>query len=269
MKKTACIDHLVTGETFVLEPDQNYEILQTTPQPKNLDRYYNHPNYISHKVKGRSLFFTFYALLRQLNHNYKIKLIHKHISTKGMLLDFGAGTGSFVGFAQKKGWDAKGYEPNTNAHSPKASYVKEWIKACYYNAITAWHVIEHLPNPKAFLHQAHDSLQKGGKMFVALPNCKSWDAKKYGTQWAGYDVPRHLWHFSPKGFIDLSEDCGFVVEKTYPLVFDAYYVSLLSEKNKKSRFAWLKAIIAGWRSNQAAKHDQNHSSVIFVLKKGK
>ncbi len=75
--------------------------------------------------------------------------------------------------------------------------------------------------------------------------------------------------FSPKGFIDLSEDCGFVVEKTYPLVFDAYYVSLLSEKIKQSRFAWLKAICAGWRSNQAAKQTQNHSSVIFVLKKGK
>ncbi|MEC7453752.1 MAG: methyltransferase domain-containing protein, partial [Bacteroidota bacterium] len=129
MKKTVCIDHLVTGETFVLEPYQPYEILKTTPQPKNLDRYYNHPNYISHKVKGRSLFFAFYALLRQSNHKYKIKLIHKHMSTKGKLLDFGAGTGSFVRFAQKKGWDAEGYEPITNAHSSKASYVKEWIKA--------------------------------------------------------------------------------------------------------------------------------------------
>ena len=43
----------------------------------------------------------------------------------------------------------------------------------------------------------------------------------------------------------------------------------ISEKNKQSSFAWLKAICAGWRSNQAAKHTQNHSSVIFVLKKGK
>ena len=268
MKKTVCIDHLVTGETFVLEPYQPYEILKTIPQPKQLDRYYNHPNYISHKVKGRSLFFAFYVLLRQLNNKYKIKLIHNHVSTKGRLLDFGAGTGSFFGFAQKKGWDAEGHEPITKAHSPKRTYVKEWIKTSYYNAITAWHVIEHLPNPKAFLQQAHNSLQKGGKMFVALPNYKSWDAKKYGPQWAGYDVPRHLWHFSPKGFIDLSEDCDFVVEKTYPLVFDAYYVSFLSEKNKQSRFAWLKAICGGWRSNQDAKHTQNYSSVIFVLKKG-
>ena len=269
MKKTVCIDHLVTRETFVLEPYHPCGILKTTPQPKQLDRYYNHPNYISHKIKGCSLFFVFYAFLRQLNIRYKIKLIQKHLPSKGKLLDFGAGTGSFAGFAQKKGWEAEGYEPNTNAHSPKATYIIEWTKASYYNVITAWHVIEHLPNPKVFLQQAHDSLKKEGKMFVALPNYKSWDAKKYGAQWAGYDVPRHLWHFSPKGFIYLSEDCGFVVEKTYPLFFDAYYVSLLSEINNQSRFAWLKAIYAGWRSNQAAKHTQNHSSVIFVLKKAK
>ncbi|MEC8637403.1 MAG: class I SAM-dependent methyltransferase [Bacteroidota bacterium] len=269
MKKTVCTDYLVTGKTFVLEPHKTYEILQTTPQPKQLDRYYKHPNYISHRLKGRSLFFTFYAFLRQLNHKYKIKLMHKHLSTKGKLLDFGAGTGSFVKFAQKKGWNAMAYEPNYNAHNPEVTYVKEWFKVSYCNAITAWHVIEHLRKPKAFLQQAYDSLQKDGKMFVALPNFKSWDAKKYGADWAGYDVPRHLWHFSPKGFIDMSEDCGFVVEKTYPLVFDAYYVSFISEKNKQSSFAWLKAICAGWRSNQAAKHTQNHSSVIFVLKKGK
>ncbi|GIR81421.1 MAG: hypothetical protein CM15mP83_1470 [Flavobacteriaceae bacterium] len=98
------------------------------------------------------------------------------MSTKGKLLDFGAGTGSFVKFAQKR-MECEGMNPITNAHSPKATYVKEWIKASYYNAITAWHVIEHLRKPKAFLQQAYDSLQKDGKMFVALPNFKSWDAK--------------------------------------------------------------------------------------------
>ena len=269
MKKITCIDHLVTGETFVLEPTNTDEILQTTPQPKQLDRYYNHPNYISHTIKEKSLFFALYALLRQQNHKYKTKRIHKHLSTKGRLLDFGAGTGSFVRFAQKQGWNTVAYEPNSKAHGPKATYVKEWAKASHYNAITAWHVIEHLPKPKAFLQQAHLSLVNDGKLFVALPNFKSWDAKTYGAEWAGYDVPRHLWHFSPKGFINMSKDCGFIVEKTYPLTMDAYYVSLLSEKNKQSRFPLLKSIYAGWRSNQAAKHTQNHSSVMFVLKKAK
>lgn len=269
MKKTICIDHLVTGESFVLEPHPRYEIYQTTPTPSNLAPYYNHPNYLSHTVKGSSLFFAFYAFLRQVNHHYKARLIRKHIPTTARMLDFGAGTGSFVSFLNKKGWTADAYEPNANAHHPQVTYTKVWHNPDTYHLITAWHVIEHLHDPQSFLQQAHQSLVDDGKLFVALPNFRSWDAKKYGSLWAGYDVPRHLWHFSPKGFTDMSYDCGFVLEQQYPLHLDAYFVSLLSEKNKQSRLAWLKAICAGWRSNQAAKHDQNHSAVIFVLQKRK
>jgi hypothetical protein len=269
MKKTVCIDHLITGDSFVLEPDDSYDILQTTPQPKQIERYYDHPNYISHKTKGRSLFFVFYKLLRQWNHSYKLKQIHKHTTAKGRLLDFGAGTGSFVAFSNKSGWQSEGFEPNPKAHSATVKYRSTWSLPNNYNVITAWHVVEHLRKPAEFLLQAHKSLQDNGKLFVALPNHKSWDAIHYDTMWAGYDVPRHLWHFSPNGFSSLANDCGFEIEKTYPLLLDAYYVSLLSEQNKKSRFPWIKALCSGWRSNRAAKHTKNHSSEIYVLKKRK
>lgn len=269
MNKTVCIDHLVTGESFVLAPHEHFDILQTSPQPKELEKYYDHPNYISHKTKGKSLFFVFYTLLRHWNHNYKLKQIHKHVPEKGRLLDFGAGTGSFVEFSNKHNWQSEGYEPNNNAHGLKTKYITSWSNPKAYKAITAWHVVEHLPNPSDFLKRAHNSLQDSGRLFVALPNYTSWDANKYGAMWAGYDVPRHLWHFSPKGFMSLAEECGFETEKTYPLYLDAYYVSLLSEQNRKSRFPWLKALWSGWRSNRAAKHLKNYSSLIYVLQKRK
>ena len=201
--------------------------------------------------------------------SYKIKIINKHSQTKGKLLDFGAGTGSFVEFANTKGWQSEGYEPNTKAHGYKAKYQSTWTSPKSYHVITAWHVVEHLPDPRAFFEQALKSLADNGKLFVALPNYKSWDANKYGSMWAAYDVPRHLWHFSPKGFISMAKDCGFETEKTYPLSLDAYYVSLLSEQNRQSKFPWLKAFCSGWRSNHAAKQSKNYSSLIYVLQKRK
>jgi predicted SAM-dependent methyltransferase len=269
MNKIVCIDHLVTGDSFVLEPHDQYDILQTTPQPKQTEKYYDHPNYISHKTQGRSILFAIYSRLRQWNHNYKIKIINKHLEAKGKLLDFGAGTGSFVKFANANGWKSEGFEPNTKAHGSKVNYRAAWTNPKSYDVITAWHVVEHLPDPREFFEQAFKSLTDNGKLFVALPNHTSWDAKKYGAMWAGYDVPRHLWHFSPMGFTSMAKDCGFELEKIYPLRLDAYYVSLLSEQNRQSKFPWFKAFWSGWRSNCAAKHSNNYSSLIYVLQKRK
>jgi hypothetical protein len=67
----------------------------------------------------------------------------------------------------------------------------------------------------------------------------------------------------------MAKDCGFETEKTYPLRLDAYYVSLLSEQNRQSKFPWLKAFWSGWRSNHAAKQSKNYSSLIYVLQKQK
>jgi SAM-dependent methyltransferase len=269
VKKIVCIDHLVTGEEFALLPHDNYAAYVTTPAPADTSKYYDHPEYVSHKKKGFSLFFLLYSLLRKFNNAYKLNLIKHCVRGKGILLDFGAGTGSFALEANKKGWEAFGFEPNQAAHSSTIDYVDEWNVSSQYDVITAWHVLEHLHDPSLFLEQAHEALTSLGTVVVALPNFCSWDAQKYGDMWAGYDVPRHLWHFSPDGFSDLANDCGFVVEAKHPLKLDAYYVSLLSEKNKKSKWPWLLAFYAGWRSNHAAKQTKNHSSVIYILKKQK
>ena len=66
-----------------------------------------------------------------------------------------------------------------------------------FDVITLWHVMEHLEPLNETWETLHSLLTEKGVLIVAVPNCSSFDAKKYGAYWAAYDVPRHLWHFTP------------------------------------------------------------------------
>jgi len=265
-----CKDHLVTGESFELIRHHKYNALLTQPIPKKLEPYYEHPNYTSHQQKGTSLFFTLYKLLRHFNNQYKLSCINPFCVEKKKLLDFGAGTASFVEAAQKNGWNAKGYDPIVGQPQKKHNlYVATWAKDAHYQCITAWHVLEHLKQPQDFLSQAHKSLDENGILALALPNWASWDAAYYKSDWAAYDVPRHLWHFTPIGIKAMAKDSGFELIKQYPLRLDAYYVSMLSEKTQNNSFPWLRGAISGLRSNCKAIRTGMHSSLIYVFQKSK
>jgi hypothetical protein len=85
--------------------------------------------------------------------------------------------------------------------------------------------------------------------------------------WAALDVPRHLWHFTPKGLNQLLDRNGFSLLKTYPLWFDAIYISLISELYSGNRFAVFKGLFLGLYSNFRAFFNGEYSSKIFVYKK--
>ena len=111
-----------------------------------------------------------------------------------------------------------------------------------------------------------------GKVIIAVPNHESQDAQIYQEHWAAYDVPRHLYHFSPKSIIHLVEKFGFTHEQTLPMKFDSYYVSILSENylnpNKGTIRKLINAFINGYKSNTwAKKNNNNYSSLLFILKK--
>ena len=270
VKKVNCIDHLVTGKSFGLLPDDKYQALRTFPIPKNIKPYYDHPDYISHQTEAAGLFHKIYSFFRRLNNRYKLKVINWYVSGHGTLLDFGSGTGSFVDKAHKEGWTAKGFDPIMPAtKKTKGLYVKNWVKENHYDCITAWHVLEPLSKPQEFFSKAHTSLSSTGILAIALPNHTSFDAVYYQQDWAAYDVPRHLWHFTPKGIVDMANDYGFECIEQHPLRLDAYYISLLSEKTRKSRFPWIRATIIGARSNCKANRTKRYSSIIYVFKKSK
>jgi hypothetical protein len=106
-----------------------------------------------------------------------------------------------------------------------------------------------------------------GKLIIAVPNFKSDDANYYKEFWAAFDVPRHLWHFSQESIAKLFSAVNMMVEKTLPMKFDAYYVSLLSEKYKSGKMNPIKSFYRGFVSNLKAKRTTEYSSLIYILKK--
>jgi 2-polyprenyl-3-methyl-5-hydroxy-6-metoxy-1,4-benzoquinol methylase len=129
-----------------------------------------------------------------------------------------------------------------------------------------WHVLEHVPNLMVYIDQLKLLLKPTGCLVIAVPNFKSYDAVHYKENWAAYDVPRHLWHFSESAIQSLFDRFNFKVVKTLPMVFDSFYVSLLSEKYKTGKSNLLSAFRIGLVSNLKAKSSKQYSSLIYLIK---
>src|SRR5690606_16520912 len=110
-------------------------------------------------------------------------------------------------------------------------------------------------------------LDDQGTLIVAVPNYKSYDAKFYKEHWAAYDVPRHLWHFSKTSIDHIFKKHGMQVIKTKPMFFDAFYVSILSEKYKTGQSNIINAIWTGIRSNLHGLRTKEYSSQIYILQR--
>ena len=269
-------DYLVTGEAFELVYDKDLDMLKTFPQPdfESLPKYYESEDYISHTDEKRGLFSSLYQTVKKWSLQKKAKLIFQENSGVGTLLDVGAGTGEFLKVAKEKGWDVQGMEPNRNASSlalEKGIELKSSLndfKNNQFDVVTLWHVLEHIPNLEETIPQLASLVKANGTLIIAVPNFKSYDAKYYKEFWAAYDVPRHLWHFSKESMEKLFSK-NFILEKTEPMIFDSFYVSLLSEKYKTGNKFSLKAFWIGLRSNLKANESKEYSSHIYCFRKVK
>ena len=268
-------DHSVSGEEFELVYDKAHEMLVTKPEPANLDQYYQTENYISHTDANSTLQDKVYQTVKKYSLEKKVRLIEKYSSKGKLLLDIGAGTGDFLLKAKKSGWCIEGVEPNSEARiralkkevglNPSLDSLPEKK----YDVITLWHVLEHLPDLDHQIKQFVSLLKDDGTLVVAVPNFNSFDAKYYKNYWAAYDVPRHLWHFSKTSIRKIFSNHGMQVVKTKPMVFDSFYVSLLSEKYKNGTQNIIKAFGVGLWSNCMAWKTKEYSSHIYILKRGK
>lgn len=138
-----------------------------------------------------------------------------------------------------------------------------------FSVITLWHVLEHVPNLTEYIQMLKSRLKPNGTLIVAVPNFKSFDAKHYKQYWAAYDVPRHLWHFSKISIKLIFEPVGLEIVKVKPMYFDAFYVSLLSEKYKTGKQKLFRAFFIGLWSNIAAWSTKEYASHIYILKNAK
>lgn len=268
-------DHSVSNEHFELLMDEELQLLKTYPQPElqNLGRYYESEDYISHTDSKRSLFEKIYHWVKSYSLKKKVGLINSLHSQKGSLLDIGAGTGDFLVTAKAQNWQVVGIEPNESAKKlavSKGIPFKNNIESIdnqLFDVITMWHVMEHVPDVEHQIKELKRLLKPDGTIIIAVPNYKSYDAEYYKEFWAAYDVPRHLWHFSKMSVQKLVEKENMKLVKILPMIFDSFYVSLLSEKYKTGNMNFFKAFWIGLRSNLKASATKEYSSHIYVIKK--
>lgn len=267
-------DYSVSKENFELRYEEDFDMLITFPQPENLHKYYESTVYISHTDSKDTLTDKLYHFIKKYNLKYKLKIVEKHSIAKKSLLDVGAGTGDFLHLAETNGWQINGIEPNESAREKalkKGILLQPSLEVLNnekFDVITLWHVLEHLPNLNDQISRLSKLLDKDGIIVVAVPNFKSFDALHYKNFWAAFDVPRHLWHFSRTAISKLFLKEKMLVAKSYPMIFDAFYVSLLSEKYKHGKQRFIIAFLIGLFSNMKAWHSKEYSSIIYVIKKG-
>ncbi len=268
-----CKDHMISGESFALNKCTKCELVFTNPRPdvQSLSKYYDSDQYISHTNKSNNIINFVYKLVRIYTTRKKIKIIKEYSKGKSVL-DYGCGTGKFLEACKKAGYDTTGLEPNDIARAQaktKGLNVIENLKKHKekVDIITLWHVLEHVSDLKKTIKSLKKNLKKDGILLIAVPNMNSFDAHHYKGYWAAYDVPRHLYHFTKVSFGRLVVKSKMSLIDTIPMKFDAYYVSLLSEKYSLGKINLINALKIGFKSNRQASKNGEYSSLIYVLKK--
>ncbi|HIP36781.1 MAG TPA: class I SAM-dependent methyltransferase [Crocinitomix sp.] len=267
-------DYTVSQKMFTIVECKNCGFHFTNPIPKleDIGSYYKAESYVSHTSTNKGLINKIYQLVRSYTLKQKVKLISKLANGK-QLLDIGAGTGHFINAATSANFNALGLEPDEDArqlakelHKANIKPIEELykLKDDSMDIITMWHVLEHVYHLKDDLKQITSVLKHNGTLIIAVPNMSAYDAKKYKSHWAAYDLPIHLYHFQPKDIKNLFEQYNMRVDKILPMKFDSFYVSMLSEKYKGGNL--FSAFYTGLKSNLKAKQD-SYSSQIYILRK--
>ena len=275
-----CKDYTVSGENYELMFNKDYEMLVTIPVPENLSSYYKSEDYISHTDSKKTVIDKIYQTVKNITLKRKLRLINEYLLHQNSIsrpekniLDIGAGTGDFLKVCKVNLWNVFGIEPDMEARNIAAKKGVLLYKDVShftdkkFEIITLWHVLEHVENLEEYISTLEKLLSKNGTLIIAVPNYKSYDAKYYSKFWAAFDVPRHLWHFSETSISKLFAPVNLTVEKTLPMRFDEYYISLLSEKYKYGRMKPISALFRGFVSNIKAIKSKQYSSLIYVLKK--
>lgn len=266
------LDYTTTREPFTIQRCDQCSFLFTNPRPskESIGKYYQSDSYISHTGGGGTLMDNVYRNVRSQTLKSKLSLVNKYQS-KFNLLDYGCGTGEFLATCKDAGWTVTGVEPSDNARKKirkDIDVVDDLARVTTpVNAITMWHVLEHVHDLSETLAKLRSLLTNNGTIFIAVPNHESYDAGYYKNFWAGYDVPRHLWHFDKENIKILLSRHNLKVQAIRPMIFDSFYVSILSEGYKNPGRSAIVRTLSGFTrgllSNVRAGKD-NHSSLIYI-----
>jgi 2-polyprenyl-3-methyl-5-hydroxy-6-metoxy-1,4-benzoquinol methylase len=270
-------DYFLSTEQFVIVQcdDCGFKFLNPRPGENEIARYYDSEDYSSHDIRQKSLKNWAYSIIRNYQKKKKLQILERNTTGKN-LLDIGCGTGEFLDYCTRSGFGVLGVEPNKKA---REYAIQKYglriidnesllgLESDSFDIITLWHVLEHIHQLEDRMKIISQILKKEGTLIIAVPNTDSWDAKHYKEFWAAYDVPRHLYHFSQKTMEKLAGKFELKIIKVLPMKFDAFYISLLSEKYLKKKEAYLLSFLNGIRSNYFARsHNHEYSSLIYILR---
>ena len=279
------VDHFSTKEAFPIYDCSScgFRFTNKFPSDDSIGRYYDSPDYISHSDSKTGLINRLYHFFRKQMLGKKVNLVAKQVGPRLKdnirILDIGSGTGYFLNAAKEKGYTVTGIEKDSNAREQAIINFRLDIKDEQslwsienesFDVITLWHVLEHMENLNEVVAKIKSILKPDGVMILALPNHNSHDAKKYKGYWAAYDVPRHLWHFTPDSVEKLLSKHQFNIIKQKTMPLDAFYISMLSEKYRGSGslMQYLRACSVGTIGYLRSLSDINQSSsVIYIAKK--
>jgi len=255
--------------------DCGFIFTQDIPSPEEIGKYYQSQEYISHSDTRKGLMNRLYHASRTIMLRMKYRMVRK-VAQGNKLLDIGTGTGYFPGYMKKKGFRVTGVEVDEKArefamgefgiqvYAPE-DFISQKIQG-QFDVITLWHVLEHLDNFDLYIERMLGHLEHGGTLVIALPNCNAYDARHYKEYWAGYDVPRHLWHFTPSTLQYLAEKHGLKVSKMKRLPLDPFYNAMLSEKYRGNGLNMFAGLIIGKLAYiESLIHLKKSSSLVYFL----
>jgi 2-polyprenyl-3-methyl-5-hydroxy-6-metoxy-1,4-benzoquinol methylase len=274
-----CSDHLLSRDIFDLCKcsDCGFVFTGQYPDEQSIGRYYGSDDYISHDDEAKGFLNRIYQIARHVMLRRKVRMVEKATGiTLGRILDIGCGTGHFAAAMEQNGWYVTGIEPNIKARNFASGQFGldvispeqvPGLPSGSFDCITMWHVLEHFHDPFGYAAEIKRLLKPGGLCLCALPNSNSFDAVHYKEYWAAYDVPRHLWHFTPETFRVFAEKTLFQIIKIKSLPLDVFYISILSERNKGSHFPFIKGVINGTFYAIRSWSDKNKSSSLIYFMK--
>jgi len=259
-------DYIKSGDLFQLYKDNNSGIVWTS-----LDKNHNHEYYylskkcIPHKEK-KGFFGFLYLFVQKIMFRYKLKNLKNHINKNKTVLDYGSGDGRFAKYLNQLNIKTMTYDPLVNKLDESDSHSYQTPEN-QVDTLMMWHVLEHIPDLDSSIKAIYNSIKNKGSLVIAVPNIDSFDSKHYKECWAGFDVPRHLYHFNHESLIKFIEKQGFIYNYRKPLIFDSFYASILSEKNRNNPFGILTGLTIGLISNFFALFSTNYSSSFYVFTK--
>jgi SAM-dependent methyltransferase len=169
--------------------------LSLTDPPDDLSVYYP-ASYYGHALTREQL------AEQAEQERYRLDMLRAAVPP-GRVIEVGSGTGKFSLLAHDAGYDVTALEMDdegvrilrdvigvdaVSTQDPTAA-LGDQDEA---DAIVAWHVVEHMHEPRRLLDAATAKLRPGGALVIAMPNPDSFQMTTLGKLWAHVDAPRHL-----------------------------------------------------------------------------